>query len=258
MKKHYLILAVVIAILCVPALGEVNLPLQKDKPVLISRPSPVLDGIEQLYVSIVSPNTEPNKDGLVFKRLEVEVKNRLKKAGIKIPRRTQAYNFDIPKLRVNIDLLRLKGSQQYVFRIQIFLSRPVYLTTRERQLNIKADVWNRDPIMQVVPTKDMPAKVTDVVLEQVEAFIADWLIVNPKDKPSADANDITTVPKKQVRPAVKPAAAKYNYIASKNRKVFHKAACSSAKRILPKNLLSYNSKSEAIRAGKRPCRICKP
>jgi len=108
----------------------------------------------------------------------------------------------------------------------------------------------------------MPAKVTNVVLEHIEAFIHAYIAANPPDKQSSDAKTTDTVSqtaqRQQAKPAAKPAVAKYNYDASKNSKVFHNPECSSAKRILQKNLIGYNRRNEALKAGRRPCKICKP
>ena len=48
------------------------------------------------------------------------------------------------------------------------------------------------------------------------------------------------------------------YVASKNSQVFHKAGCKSAAKISEKNLVHYNSRDEAIQAGKKPCHECNP
>ena len=261
-KKHYLILAVVTAILCVSALGEVRLPLPEDnQPILIGKPNPNLAVIEQLYVVIVQPDTEPNKDGLVWKELDAKVKDKLDKAAIKIATvdyvGRKVMRYDIPVLIVETEMLKLKDLQQYVFRIQTSLSRPVYLTL-ESSWYIKADVWKKSSPMQVVSVKSMPAKVTDVVLEQVEEFIQSWRSANPRSTRPSATNDITVKPEKLTKPDAKPTVAEHKYLASKNSKVFHKPDCRWVKRISAKNIVSYNSRNEAIEAGKRPCKTCKP
>jgi hypothetical protein len=48
------------------------------------------------------------------------------------------------------------------------------------------------------------------------------------------------------------------YVASVNSAVFHKADCKSAAKISAKNLVHYQTREEAIKAGKRPCAECKP
>jgi len=88
------------------------------------------------------------------------------------------------------------------------------------------------------------------------------LTAKPQGKQSSDAKtsetDSLTSTEKQTRPAAKSAVAEYGYVASKNSNIFHKPECSWAKRIKPENLVGYNSKDEAIKAGKRPCKRCKP
>ena len=260
-EKYCLVLAVVIGILCVPALGEVELPLPDNKPVLLGTPNPALAGIEKLNVDIVPPDSEPNKDGLVWRELEAKVINKLNEAGIKIMPGIAGNILNIDELRVYIDMLKFADSQIYVFRIQISLARAVYLA-KDSSWSIKADVWEVGPAMQAISVQDMPAKVTDVVLEQVEAFICAYVVANPLDKQSSDAKTTDTVSqtaqRQQAKPAAKPAVAKYEYVASKNSKVFHNPECSSAKRILPKNLVGYNSRNEVLKAGRRPCKQCKP
>ena len=47
-KKHYFIMAVVAGILCVPAPGEIELPLPEDRrPMLVGWANPTMAGIEQ-------------------------------------------------------------------------------------------------------------------------------------------------------------------------------------------------------------------
>ena len=261
-KNYYLVLAVVTGVLCVPALGEVELPLHTVDPLLIGQAHPGLVGIEELYVVIVPPDSKPNEDGLVWKELQAKVENKLRETAIKIPPDVYAgvrvFRFGIPTLRIDVNMLKLNDSQQYVFHIQTSLSRTVHLA-RETKLGITADVWKVGPVMQATTVQDMPAAVTNAVLNQVETFISCYQIATQRPVQPADANDITavTVPKR-VGSAAKPAVAKYEYVASKNSKVFHNPECGSAKRILPKNLVGYNGRDEALKAGKRPCKICKP
>ncbi|MHC4105811.1 MAG: Ada metal-binding domain-containing protein, partial [Planctomycetota bacterium] len=115
--------------------------------------------------------------------------------------------------------------------------------------------------MQEVSVQNMPATVTAVVLAQVDSFIEDYRIANPPGRQPVDANDIAaliTTPTRQIQKPDKPATAENGFVASKNSKVFHKAMCSSAKRIRPGNIVSYGTREKATEAGKRPCKICKP
>lgn len=283
-KKHYLILAAVLTILAVPAFAKQAPSLPEDLPrPLIGRAHPELAGIEELYVVITLFDAEPGKDGLVGKELDKLVRDRLKNAGITIAeddvdkinpdlaiflkkrlnsvRNLKFRSGNIPKLRVDIEMITLDDSQQYIFRIQTSLVRTVALQAQPN-LHFHADVWKKTSPMQPVSVQNMPAVVIGVVLEQVDDFIADYRLANPPGKQPPDVNDIAvalpTVPGKQTKPPVKLTTAEHKFVASKNSKVFHKADCHWAKRIKPANLVTYSTRDKATEAGKRPCKFCKP
>lgn len=48
------------------------------------------------------------------------------------------------------------------------------------------------------------------------------------------------------------------YVASRNREPFHKATCRWAKKISPANVEQFNSRKQAVKAGHRPCKVCRP
>ena len=262
-RKHFILLAVVAGILYSSVCGEEQFIEQDYGAVLIGRSHPTLAGIERLAVVIVPPDAEPNKESLVWiwTELNTKVIERLSKDGIKTIPGVAGNILNIVELRIDIDMLKLADSQQSVFCVQTSLSRAVCLM-KEQRFSFKADVWETEPVMLAVSAEKMSEKVTSVVLEQVEAFIHAYLAANPPDKQVSDARTSDTVSRpvqqEQTKSVAKPPTAKYKYVSSKNSKVFHIPDCTSAKRIKPENLITYNSKDEAINAGKRPCKICKP
>ena len=262
-RKHFILLAVVAGILYSSVCGEEQFIEQDYGAVLIGRSHPTLAGIEGLSVVIVPPDAEPNKESLVWiwTELNTKVIERLSKDGIKIIPGVAGNILNIVELRIDIDMLKLADSQQSVFCVQTSLSRAVCLM-KEQRFSFKADVWETEPVMLAVSAEKMSEKVTSVVLEQVEAFIHAYHAANPQGLQTSDAetgNSVSpTTPQKQVKPVAESAVAEYRYVASKNRKIFHKPGCSSAKRIKPANMIGYNSRAGAIKAGKRPCKICKP
>jgi hypothetical protein len=89
-------------------------------------------------------------------------------------------------------------------------------------------------------------------------FIRDYQLANPKSSElPVNSDNIISVepPEGQIRSDFTVA---YRYVSSKNSQVFHTPQCRSAKRIKPENLITYSSREEAIKAGKRPCKVCKP
>jgi hypothetical protein len=240
---------------CICAMGQVELPEPSNDFLLLD--SHVLAGMDKVAVVIVHPDTEPNKDGLVWAELETKIINKLSKSGIKIIAGGAGNLLEINELRVSAEMLKLEDSQQYVFRIQTSFATKVSMVDEPRRY-IKADIWKVPPQMQAVSVEQMPKVVTDVVLEQVEAFIAAYLAANSKRSEPAKADNIKAGTTKVEKHIVKQTAGQSKYVASKNGKVFHTADCSSAKRILPENIVNYNSREDAERDGKRPCKICKP
>jgi hypothetical protein len=57
-----------------------------------------------------------------------------------------------------------------------------------------------------------------------------------------------------------PAAASPStgFVGSKNSDTFHRAKCTHVRRIKPENLLRFEAPSEAMKAGRKPCKSCKP
>ena len=284
--NQFLILTVITTIFTVPALAKVE-PRLPDEPdaILVGQPHPELAEIEELYVVIKLFDADLGKGGLVGKELEKLVRDRLKNAGITVAEddldkinpdmkkvllrhlkekdvrnlRWRAAN--IPELRVDIEMVKLDDLQRCIFRVQTSLARTVALQARPN-LYFHADVWKQLSQMHMVPIRNMSAASTKIVLGQVDAFIADYRIANPPDAKNIDANDIATVlpvvTPKQTTPVIKPTTTEYKYIASKNSKVFHKVDCIWANRIKPINLVTYSTREQAIQAGKRPCKQCKP
>jgi hypothetical protein len=268
-RKNCFIIVVIAGILYFPALGGIELSESTDGSFLIGRAYPELAGLEKLYAIIVAPHSEPDEGGLIWRELNPKVKHKLEGAGVNVAFVTDVPDMagppsisrELPALRVYVNLLKLKDSQQYVFCIQTSLARVVHLA-RDSSSFIKADVWKTQRVMQAASVQDMPVVVSSLILKQVETFAAAWREANPPSKQISDADDIGVVslvdPKEQTKPNTKSVVAEYKYVASKNSKVFHKVDCRWAKNISPSNLISYRNREEAIKDGKKPCRTCKP
>jgi len=257
-KRFCLILLAVTAVLCVPVFCVEEVSQRYESALLTDQ---VLSGIDKLCVVVTQVDAEPNKDGLNREELETKIVDKLKNSGIRIIAAVGGDILNIPELRVSIDMLRLKDPQQYAYRVQTSLATKVSLSD-ERPFHIKADIWKVEPRMQAVSAKDMPAAVTAVVFEQVDAFIHAYLAANPPGTHVSDVNDVNVVSitgaTKRPKRTEESRPAEYKFVASKNSDVFHKPDCGSARKIKPANLTSYSSRREALNAGKRPCKRCNP
>ena len=257
-KMNFFLPAVVVLIFCTSV--HAQLP-HSDGRDLFDLTDKSLTGIKQVYVSVIRLGNEPNQDGLVWNKLRTEIIDKLAYAGIKTTPDITAVPLGIAELRVKVEMLKLAASQQYVFRIQTSLARAVTLP-RKRRPSFKVDVWSTEPQMQAITIKDMAGTVTKVVSEQVEIFSNAYLAANPRRVRPAKAVQREQLSKPARRKAAEKtnqrSTVKYQYVASKNSKVFHKPACIAASTIKPSNFGGYNSRDEAVKAGKRPCKRCKP
>jgi methylphosphotriester-DNA--protein-cysteine methyltransferase len=53
-------------------------------------------------------------------------------------------------------------------------------------------------------------------------------------------------------------AVDYKFVGSKNSDKYHFPDCKWAKKISPKNLVTFKTAQEAVKAGYVPCKVCKP
>ncbi len=220
-----------------------------------SPPHPALDGVSTFRLSILRMGSRAENDGLDWAELSVMVSEKFKKAGIELPAVNRYGDPNMPELRIYIDMLKLDASKQYVFRTQTTVARVTNLVGRQIPL-FKAEIWKLNPVMQAASVEDMPAEVTDVVLDQVNAFIGAYLAANPPDRkfePNA-----ATGSEKNPGPNVKPAIDAGKYVASNSSGIFHRPDCRWAGNISPENLVIYKTRDEAMNSGKRPCKSCEP
>lgn len=259
-KRYCLVLVVFAGILQVPALGEVEL-LESDQSGVIAQPEPALAGINAIFIAIDVPGADPNGPAWIRRDLDGKLIERLQESGMTVNPSMGGSLRDSAILRVALNWLNIQTSQQCVFSVQTSLERTVILPGQPK-LYFGADVWKSKPVMQAVSEQDIRSKATEVVLEQAEAFLQAYAAANPPGRQPLESNasaaDSAVAAEEKAKPQAESGAVEYSYVASKNSQVFHKMGCRWAKNIKPENLVVYDNKDEAIKAGKRPCKLCKP
>jgi hypothetical protein len=254
-KMHYFIFIVTTVFFCsVVSDGEEQSP-PSEEPILISQSHPAFSGIDTLHVVVLQYGSKQNKYAQFYKQLEEDVKEKLHMAGIVLETPTVDNILTVPELRIYISMLVLEGPTQYVCNIRVALARAVCLKNTQSPV-FKSEIWQTTPVMQAISTEDIPEKVSDLVLEQVEDFIDLYKATNLANKQLSDVNinepGLSSSPDKQIEPAGQ------KYIASRSSDIFHKQNCRWAQNISKENLATYKSRDEAIKAGKRPCKTCNP
>lgn len=260
-RNCYLILALATAICSVSALAQLEYhpPAEKREPI---SPDPGLVGIKLITVTVVPPDRVPDKGFLDQEGLKAQVEARVRKAGLNIftPKEGVVYRLgEISELKVQLEAFKLADSGEYICRLQTFLSRAVNLAHKyDRSWTFRADVWKTEPAMVAASLADMSGQLAKVVLRQVDTFIATCVAANPPGEQAVPGDGAARTEQPKGESAAKAPALGQMYVASKNANAFHKPDCRWAKNISPGNLVGYGSRDEAIQAGKKPCKSCKP
>ena len=258
--RYTIVLTAVIGFLAVPVRGRMQSPSLSERLLLTGRSHPALVGIEGFRAVLFRSGADPSADGLDWTQLKADVTDKLNQAKIKLVTGMADGMENIPELRVYVNLLKLEDSKQYVFRIQTSVARPVCLKAQESPV-FKADLWTLNPTFEAVSTDEMPVRITEVVLGQINAFIRAYCIASPQSHSLTDSRKSETGSKasqNQSATETKSPSAGHGYVASNSSDIFHKRDCRWAKNISPENLVTFESREQAVQAGKRSCKWCKP
>ncbi|MHC4211855.1 MAG: Ada metal-binding domain-containing protein [Planctomycetota bacterium] len=257
MKKATLLLAVTILSVsfCGSVLGELEWTQELVQVgTLIDKPNPTLIGVGNLRVIIVPPVVDPNSREAFWSEIDKKTQEKLKQGGFRLKGRT---NLGIPELRITVDTLKLGDSGASVFSVRTSLGRQAVLEKGSRK-RIKPDVWHIAGQLKIAGPKELGKEVTDTVLEQIDSFIVCHKLANPEGVKEIDPNSTSVRPKRPIDPRISEITSQYSYVASRSSKVFHSSDCRIVARIALKNIRGYKSRQEAVEAGKRPCKRCKP
>ena len=239
-----------------------------------------LIGVERIYVKVVQDSiTEIKLD-----QLESRVSAKLAENGLKVvsadisdvndeqkqkmaevlerrgvsAKNLRVYSAKVPELIVRVSVLRGEGAGPCVYHIQTSFAREVYL--RSQRSSQKAEIWRIDVPIVIADANGCEAAIETGALGQVDAFVAEWKRANVQKGPAdreGPATDQTPAATEKLNDETGQKV-EYEYVASKNSKVFHKSDCRAAARISSENLVGFSNRDEAINSGRRPCKMCNP
>ncbi len=239
-----------------------------------------LADVDKVYVRVVADRVTT----VDLKQLEAEIGRRLTENGLKVVpadvsaigdeqkqkiremmaeqggavKNMRVYSIDVPELIVRVSVLQGNKSGPCVYHIQTSFAREVYL--RGSRTRMKAEIWRIDVPIGVADANECETAIRTGTIWQVDAFIAKWKRANANkmriDTEEASNDAVTSVAERENEETGQ--AVQYEYVASKNSKVFHKRGCRAAARISNENLIGFGSREEAINSGRRPCKICNP
>jgi len=220
-----------------------------------------------LGVHIVLPKSVSILDEAFRDKLRKDIEDKLEKAGVSVfkPREGVTYELKMSTdLRVSIETLDVGQAGKLVCRIQSSLVRPLTLQ-QPKSLIFRAEVWKSEASMLMIASDQVRSEITKVAMNQAGSFLSDAQKAITNDSktnrqgPAQSTNAIAprNVTQQDAQSQTQPIS-DFPYVASKNSEVFHKSTCASAKKIAVGNIVGYKTREEAIEAGKRPCKRCKP
>jgi hypothetical protein len=241
--------------------------------------NPALVGISALRVVIIYDNTELGTGAGLLSDLGARVEQRLIGADYRLAVLIQngfnARYLDTPILRININTFLLTADRPPVFLIQTSFAADIRMPRNINSL-VKVDLWTRADTIQTKPGNSDYDTIGGVIQKHTDLFANDFILANNLFNPPtiADVNTPTTsyqsvypsTTLKDYNDPNKAGISKYKqadkpqagYVGSKGSRIFHKPDCPLAKKILPKNLITYTTRQQAIDADKKPCKYCNP
>jgi hypothetical protein len=250
--------ACVIAILIGAFVGQAADAQPPKNPDVLLSTSQALVGVDQLCVVLAMRGFEEDARLIEVPKLKARIVDKLSEAGIK---QVKGETGLVPKLIVRIESTPLPDCDKYVWRVQISLTRLVTLPDPPDS-QIQAEVWQARPVMEVAAKQAAAGAISTAVLAQVEAFVAAHKAARSLlTLPHSVKQDVSAPPavgQAQSSPQGLKTAAGYPFVSSKSSQVFHRPDCRWAQNIASGNLIGYKSREEAVQAGKRPCKTCKP
>jgi len=245
------------AILLGASVGGTMDVLPRDGTLLIATYE-ALAGVETLCVALVSQET-PQVEKLVdTPTLRTQIVAKLREAGIKY---MEGEAGSCPRLVVQIEGVAVPDCDKCVCRVQTSMNRVVTFTAR-RDLQVEAEVWRLRPVMKVVAGSEAGEVIAKAVLAQVEVFIdAHKSARKPQShSTAAEPNAPGSEGPGQAKPSPQnlQTDSQFPFVASKSASVFHRPDCRWAQNISGDNRVGYKTREEAVQAGKRPCKSCKP
>ncbi len=213
----------------------------------------VLADVEQLSVVLATRETRQVEQLIDTAKLKARIVARLGEAGI---RHVENEMDPHPRLVVHVEGISVPGSERYVYRVQTALTRLVTFTNR-RDRRFQGEVWQVRPVMAVTAQAQAGEAIESVALTQAGVFAEACKTARAlSEKVGATGSEPLSTTQAVAQDL--QAVAKYAFIASRSSAVFHRPDCRWAQNISSDNLVGYQSREEAVQAGKRPCKSCKP
>ncbi len=240
------------AVLVGASLGGAEALPGRDQSLLIAT-NDILADVGQLCVVLATHETPQVEELLDVDTLKARIVDMLAEAGIKPVEGETGLS---PRLVLHVEGMAILDCDKYVYRVQTSLNRLVTFTNR-RDLQIQAEVWHVRPVMEIAAGAEAADAMAAAALTQVEVFLGAYKAARTLLDKMGPARHEAADPA-GAGPRSLPALSKYPFVASRSSSVFHRPDCRWAQNIAESNLVGYQNRDEAVQAGKRPCKTCRP
>jgi hypothetical protein len=217
-----------------------------------------LKGVQAVTIAI-SYSKEGKEAGLVEEDAAGAIEKQLEQAGLEVmPRNLWS---EVPghcQLRAIVHAYKASSLDAFIYNVRLYFVQTATLD-RNSKITIDATTWELTWLAH--GSKERLVKAIPENLEiMVDVFIKDYHAANPEpgEPIAADSDESRTPPTEPAEASKVSDVAAVKFVASKSSDVFHKPDCRWVKNISAANLVTYSSRDEAIKDGKRPCKWCKP
>ena len=284
MKKiNYIFITLVILTLFPATAIRADNKIAGQQPLSAGVLNPALIGIKAIRVAVFYQNAPIGLDDGFLADMRAGAERRLaesdRRLAVLLQEGFNARFLDPPLIRIDINKFFLIAGGPPVFSVQTTLFASVTVESNPGFF-LRVDVWSKADTIQAPNPNGEIAAVNSLINRHIEEFVKDFSLANALPSVPADVNNINNLPPQKPQTSAKPKTSdfanatpdrevkpqapptdtpiQYSYVASKNSKVFHKPDCTWVKNILPNNRVFYKTRDEAIAAGKKPCKKCKP
>ncbi len=218
-----------------------------------------LQGVQAMTVDI-SCSKDAIDAGLTEDDEGKTVEKQIEGAGIKVLSKTLwSKTPGRCQLRVTVHVYKPSDFETFIYNLRLCFVQTVTLE-RSPQTTVDATTWELTWLAHG-PKNKLAETVRESLEAMVDSFIKDHRTANPQpgeQSASAGGGETGTPANAPAVPNSGSETTEQKYIASKSSSVFHKPDCRWAQNISSTNLVTYKSKDEAAKDGKRPCKLCNP
>lgn len=215
-----------------------------------------LRGVESVTVNAVCCE-QARQAGLSEQDIRRSIHKQIESAGIEVM--PQAALASLPgrcRFNATVTIYKSGDPEMLVYCLKVEFVQTVTLERRP-ETKVDAITWQRTWFAHGTEARLVEA-IPHNMKVLTASFIRDYRQANPKDHKPSGAAGFNNPSPRQANSSIGLAPGKNGYLGSNGSDVFHKPDCSWAQNISPENLVSYASRDEATRAGKRPCKMCNP